>query len=190
MKQGRIQWKVFALSLVLAVSLTACKRETNTSGNPEVGEATGAAIHDKVMRQSESERNPDTTVVPSPVGHQRMVPTVPSGHRMLEHKDYMEGCRKLCVSPQAKPHQAVESHDPAFCEQYCGCSYEKMRNEVPIADLRAYARNEATPSTGHIGGIIQQCIKAAQDWQRNKSKPSAAKVGDPGNPQSSGDLAQ
>jgi hypothetical protein len=187
MKRESANTLAIVLILTTMLGFSGCKRETNTSGNPEVGQATGAAANNEKMVPSPKSLNPDTTVVPSPTGYQPMVPTVPSGHRNLDRASYMEGCRQLCTTGK----QAKDlGHDAPFCDTYCGCSYERMQTEIPIDDLRAYARGQTPPSSGQIDSIIKQCltVTATQRQAEKAGKPSAAKIQNLGNPEASGQL--
>lgn len=149
MKNSRPRLQAFILSVLCMLSMSACRQESNTEGNPEVGAATGSAVQGEIQSHKEGTVSPDTTVVPSPAGDVRTVPTVPEGHRMLNHEEFMKNCEKGC--------SANRQQDSQFCQRYCHCSYEEMSAQVPIDDLRAFARNQQSLSDKKISGILQQC---------------------------------
>lgn len=159
------------LALTMVVTLSACKQEANTEGNPEVGAATGATIAGGAAPINEGKFNPDTTVVPDPEGrHQQMVPTVPEGHRNLEQDQFMANCRTSCKSEK-------EGMQAAFCDFYCGCTYQQMDSRVPIGDLRAFARGEQNQSTAMINDIIQKCaVKARNELHDSPQQQQTSKT--------------
>jgi len=168
------QWSMCSKALIaiaLVMGLAGCVRQTNTAQNPEVGQATGAAAGDRALVQKGGATNPDLTTVPSPTGYQ-MVPEVPEKNEDLVEKPFKKGCYDLCVkNPETK-------HSEQYCRIYCDCTFEPMRTEVPLADLRAFARNEVNPSIEKINAIITKCKAVAQKQSTattsNVSLPQAA----------------
>lgn len=151
------------IALGLVIGLGGCVRQTNTAENPEVGQATGSAAGNRALIPQGGTANPDTTTVPSPTGYQ-MVPEVPEKNEDLVEEPFKKRCYDLCI------HNSETSHSEHYCRVYCDCTYEPMRTEVPLGDLRAFARHEANPSTPKIKAIITQCKAVAQKEQAAERK--------------------
>jgi len=147
-----------------------CVTETNTAKNPEVGAATGAALHNEKLVM-EGKSNPDVTSVPIPEsGRQTDVPTVPTSLRDLGQKEFMANCIPECEHGGQPNQENKPILNETYCRSYCGCTYGQMRRRVPILDLRTFARGDANPSQGLIDQIIGQCAQQSKALEKQNTK--------------------
>lgn len=142
----------------LAFILSGCAYETDVAG--DAGANTGAAVHGQKIVSSFKPFKSHAT-------------SISEGNRDLNRHDFMGRCVPRCENE----HQA--GANAKFCDNYCECTYELMRTQVPVLHLRDFGLGQTTPSQDKINRIVGQCAMASKIQQKQAPRPMLEPAANP-----------
>jgi hypothetical protein len=152
------QWRAWVGSLALVClvgSVSGCSHQGAQTRTVHTSRAEVRETAPETKTENGVTRSAQTKTVTKSTETTRMAPTETAAYTETDKKDFLTGCKTSCAGKDTSAEAAK------FCIQYCGCSHDKMKSQVPYGDLQAYGNGKKNKSTKLIESIRQQCVHSA-----------------------------